>query len=315
LNTISGAEYSCTQLSGYQDSPTFNGLDPESDYTFYARMKATASYYESPDGPLSAVITTNAAPKVTGISIAPATASVQKGQTQAFTAAVTQEGGASTSVSWSIVGDHHSSTTISAAGVLSVNAAETEDELTVRVTSAFDNNFFADATVTLTAAPAVKSVVVTAASTSVMKSKTVEFTVDVTVEGGASKAVTWSIVGSHHAGTTLSAGVLTVSASETASTITVRATSQFNSAIYGEATVTVVPLTAIENIEQETTARIYAAGGVLYIDLAQPETVKIYNVSGALIRTFEAPAGKSEEALARGVYIVKTASKTVKVAH
>jgi len=71
---------------------------------------------------------------------------------------------------------------------------------------------------------------------------------------------------------------------------------------------------AIENVEQETT-RIWASDGVLYFNLSKSETVRIYNLSGSLIRTFAVPAGESQETLPRGLYIVKTATKTVKIRH
>jgi len=82
---------------------------------------------------------------------------------------------------------------------------------------------------------------------------------------------------------------------------------------YGALVTTLTEL-AIENVEQETT-RIWASDGVLYFNLSKSETVRIYNLSGSLIRTFAVPAGESQETLPRGLYIVKTATKTVKIRH
>jgi autotransporter-associated beta strand protein len=82
---------------------------------------------------------------------------------------------------------------------------------------------------------------------------------------------------------------------------------------YGALVTTLTEL-AIENVEQETT-RIWASDGVLYFNLSKSETVRIYNLSGSLIRTLAVPAGESQETLPRGLYIVKTATKTVKIRH
>ena len=61
-------------------------------------------------------------------------------------------------------------------------------------------------------------------------------------------------------------------------------------------------------------ARIYTADGRLYLTLARAETVHIYNVSGALVRTFTAPAGETSVTLSQGVYVVRAGERTEKVA-
>ena len=60
-------------------------------------------------------------------------------------------------------------------------------------------------------------------------------------------------------------------------------------------------------------ARIYTADGRLYLTLSRAETVHIYNVSGALVRTFTAPAGETRTTLPSGVYIVRAGGRTEKV--
>ena len=60
-------------------------------------------------------------------------------------------------------------------------------------------------------------------------------------------------------------------------------------------------------------ARIYTAGSVLHLTLARAETVHIYNVSGALVRNFRAPAGQTTVALPEGIYIVRAGERTEKV--
>jgi len=60
-------------------------------------------------------------------------------------------------------------------------------------------------------------------------------------------------------------------------------------------------------------ARIYTADGRLYLTLARAETVHIYNVSGALVRTFTAPVGETSLALPQGVYVVRAGERTEKI--
>ena len=67
------------------------------------------------------------------------------------------------------------------------------------------------------------------------------------------------------------------------------------------------------NIEV-TATRLYAAYGRLYLTLPTATVMHIYTVSGALVRTFLAPAGTSSVALPRGVYVVRAGSITSKVA-
>ena len=60
-------------------------------------------------------------------------------------------------------------------------------------------------------------------------------------------------------------------------------------------------------------ARIYTADGRLYFTLSRAETIHIYNVSGALVRTFTAPAGETSVTLPQGVYVVRAGERTEKV--
>jgi|GEM_PF-7122480 len=83
------------------------------------------------------------------------------------------------------------------------------------------------------------------------KGDTHTFNAAVSVPNDAPQDVTWSVIGGV-SDTTISAGTLTISANETANTLTVRATLTYNPAIYGEATVTMdfgtVPPTGVPSI-------------------------------------------------------------------
>ena len=60
-------------------------------------------------------------------------------------------------------------------------------------------------------------------------------------------------------------------------------------------------------------ARIYAAGGRLYLTLQTAAPVSIYTLNGVLVRTFSAPAGETTVALPQGVYIVRVGDTAEKV--
>ena len=60
-------------------------------------------------------------------------------------------------------------------------------------------------------------------------------------------------------------------------------------------------------------ARIYAAGGRLYLTLQTAAPVGVYTLNGVLVRTFTAPAGETTVALPQGVYIVRVSERTEKV--
>ncbi|ETK06165.1 hypothetical protein T230_14030 [Tannerella sp. oral taxon BU063 isolate Cell 1/3] len=60
-------------------------------------------------------------------------------------------------------------------------------------------------------------------------------------------------------------------------------------------------------------ARIYAAGGRLYLTLQTAAPVGVYTLNGVLVRTFSAPAGETTVALPQGVYIVRVGDTVEKV--
>jgi len=86
-----------------------------------------------------------------------------------------------------------------------------------------------------TSLPEVSSVTVSPASQSVQKGMTQQFTATVVASGGLSTDVVWSVSGNVSTGTAITAlgGLLTVSTAETATTLTVRATSIADNTVYG----------------------------------------------------------------------------------
>ena len=89
-------------------------------------------------------------PVVTGVTVTPATAMVEKGQTKNFTALVTGENLTDTTVTWSVEGAAVEGTAIDENGLLTVAADETATELTVVATAKQDATTEGTAKVTVT---------------------------------------------------------------------------------------------------------------------------------------------------------------------
>ena len=89
---------------------------------------------------------------VNGITVTPATATVVKGSTQQFKAAVDVSGFAPQGVTWSVSGSSavSSGTSVNQYGLLTVGADESNTSLTVKATSVYSDSVSDDATVTVT---------------------------------------------------------------------------------------------------------------------------------------------------------------------
>jgi len=194
----------------------------------------------------SSTDTTPSGPVYT-VTVTPATPSVAKGDTQQFAATVSSSAGGSVSqaVSWAVTGGI-SGTSISTTGLLTVAAGEAATSLTVRATSSLGANGTATVTVVPAGTKTVTAVVVTPATPSVPAGDTQQFTVDVQGSNLTSTEQTtalWAVTGGG-AGTSISSsGLLTVALAETATSLTVTATSNVAgvTGVDGTATVTVVP--------------------------------------------------------------------------
>ena len=124
-----------------------------------------------------------------------------------------------------------------------------------------------------------------------------EFAAAIATSGGAPAGVTWTLEGATHWGTGISGdGTLVVSFGEEAETLTVRATSAFDSSVYETAIVAVVPSPPEGSLAwQLARLRNYAMDGGLYvIEISADEEI----ASGRAVL----PAGRSEVVLKlRGV--------------
>ena len=234
-------------------------------------VTATSTFDNSKHG--SATVTVIEPIAVTNVTVSPSSVSLAKGGTQQFTADVTTTGGASEEVTWSITGHALLATTISESGLLTIAAGETSTYIYVTATSIYDQYQYGIATVTIEP-PGITAVTVTPATATVAKGDAEQFTANVTAAGGASTAVEWTVTGNESQETVVSAdGLLSVAADETASTLTVTATSVFDNTKKGVATVTVpgtvssvmvTPATATvrQDRTQQFTATVTATGGV-----------------------------------------------------
>jgi len=133
--------------------------------------------------------------------------------------------------------------------------------------------------------PQILSVEITPKSANVQPNQTQQFTATVTAVGGANESVTWSVTGNSSSQTTVSsAGLLTVGSNESAKTITVKATSTFNTAKFDEATVTVgsVGIQTITNDELRITVYPNPTTGELNIQSStfKVQSVEIYDIMG-----------------------------------
>jgi len=168
---------------------------------------------------------TTTIPIVRNITISPATASVLTGQTQQYSAVVSGYNNPSQSVRWTVTGGGFG-TSITTSGLLTISNSETATSLTVRATSTVDSSKSGTATVSVTPAPAtVSNITISPSKTSVRKGQSRQFKAVVNGNNNPSQSVTWTVTGGG-AGTHISsAGLLTIGDRETATSLTVKATS------------------------------------------------------------------------------------------
>ena len=213
-----------------------------------ARFRCVA---EGSNGAISysntAELTVNSTPAstITSVTVDPATATIQTGGTQQFTAKVSGIGAYDETVTWSVSGNQSNGTTIDQNGLLTVGTDETATTLTVTATSNGDSTKSGIVTVTVEAAtppPTITGVTVNPTTASLQTGGTQQFNATVTGTGDFSQTVTWSVEGAVSTSTKISSdGMLTVGEDETAATLTVTATSNGDNTKSGTATVTVEP--------------------------------------------------------------------------
>ncbi|GAP73055.1 bacterial Ig-like domain [Candidatus Symbiothrix dinenymphae] len=304
-NDCGGTQLASAYLSG-NDSTIYAAV---ATGTYYVKMRALQ------DNSTLKISEFTTPPTVQSVQILLAPGSVQKGGTQQFEARVTVLGGAAETVTWSVTG---TASNIDADGMLTIGATETAAILVVTATSTEDNTKKASVTVTVTTdqlVAAVLGVTVTPNTASVAKNSTQQFEAVVVVQGNAAQTVTWSVSGDNiNAGTSIdpSSGLLTIAAAETASTLTVTATSTVEASKKGSASVTVTEAT---EIPQTTAAQSIAslqiypnpAKDELNIRTEQPvERVEIVDIAGRIVLSTNTNIINVSH-LPKGVYLVRIA--------
>ena len=185
------------------------------------------------------------APTVESVIITPAAPFVEKSGNTTLQAEVVGTNTPPQGVTWEIrtTGIHTETTIGASTGLLTVHADETQTAIDVRATSVFDTSKYADVTVTIVNhGAAVTSVTIDAASipaSPVPRGSSVTFTATVTGENSPPQTVTWSIVTTGIDTNTKieTNGELFIAINETNTSLTIKATSTFDTTKSNEATI------------------------------------------------------------------------------
>ena len=227
--------------------------------TYYYKMQALKSTGTNQKSVLSKAVEIQvSATPVTSVALNQSSATLYKGQTLQLTATVMPTNATNKNVTWS---SSNSNTAIvdQTGKVTPVNTGN----VVITATSKSDPDKYGQCIVTVNYIdpPSVTSVTVSPKPVTVVKGKTQQFTANVVAVGGANNAVTWSRTGNNNSGTTISStGLLTVAIGETATTLTVTATSQFDSNKKDNVTVTLQASSACDLVNIETpSAAIYSS--------------------------------------------------------
>ena len=242
---------------------------------------------------------------VTGVTVAPATLTLEVGQTGALTATVAPATATNKAVTW----------TSSAPAIATVDASGTVKGIapgtaTITVKTA-DGGKTATCAVTVkaAAAPAVKVTGITLNYSSITVNgdlERVQLIATVAPATATDQSLTWTSSDASVASVD-GAGLVTIRKKGKA---TVTAKANDGSGVSASCLFDVIRTVANETIDG---LRIYAAAGTLRLALPSSETVHIYNVEGSLVKTLILPAGDHVQPLPSGVYVVRVGERVTKV--
>lgn len=195
------------------------------------------------------VVLSKVAPSVTAVAVSPSSLTASQGSTVKLSAVVTTTGFANKAVQWKVqaaTGEGTGKVTVSTDGVVTIPSDySTDATITIRAISVYDTTAYADCTITVASStlPSITSVTVSAAgsATTIAASATLQMSATVVKTGNASEGVTWSVdTDAATDGFTISAtGLLTAPASVTVESVTVTATSIFDTSKKGTKTLTI----------------------------------------------------------------------------
>ena len=291
------ASYTITGLGGGFISPTNDGYDVNVEVE---DEDGSSAWYKSENVKLAP-----ATVAVTGVTVAPATLTLEVGQTGALTATVAPATATNKAVTW----------TSSAPAIATVDASGTVKGIapgtaTITVKTA-DGGKTATCAVTVkaAAAPAVKVTGITLNYSSITVNgdlERVQLIATVAPATATDQSLTWTSSDASVASVD-GAGLVTIRKKGKA---TVTAKANDGSGVSASCLFDVIRTVANETIDG---LRIYAAAGTLRLALPSSETVHIYNVEGSLVRTLVLPAGDHVLPLPSGVYVVRVGERVAKV--
>ncbi len=205
-------------------------------------ITATSNFDGSKTG--EAVITVTHAPEIRSVTVSPSTETVMQGTSKQLNVTVDAVGDADETVTWT--SSDPAKAAVDNTGKVTVAADATPNNYTITATSNFDSSKKGEAVITVTEAPAIRSVIVTPSSKSVARGGETQLTVQVDAAGGADETVTWSTSDGDVAvdGT----GKVTVAAGADLGNYTITATSNFDGTKTATAAIMVVETPAITSV-------------------------------------------------------------------
>ena len=291
------ASYTITGLGGGFISPTNDGYDVNVEVE---DEDGSSTWYKSENVKLAP-----ATVAVTGVTVAPATLTLEVGQTGALTATVAPATATNKAVTW----------TSSAPAIATVDASGTVKGIapgtaTITVKTA-DGGKTATCAVTVKAAvaPPVKVTGITLNYASITVNgdlERVQLIATVAPATATDQSLTWTSSDASVASVD-GAGLVTIRKKGKA---TVTAKANDGSGVSASCLFDVIRTVANETIDG---LRVYVADGALRLALPKTETVHIYNVEGSLVRTLVLPAGDHVLPLPSGVYVVRVGETVEKV--
>lgn len=201
-----------------------------------ANAKGTANITATADGVEDSIAVTVNVP-LTGIAIDPAEVNLYKDGTQQLNIITTPEDASvdPAAATWESSDDSY--VTVSDTGLVTA-VQPTEEGSPVTITATLDGQT-ATASVSVSSAE-VTNVTIDPTSGELMQGLDMTFTATVEGNGDPSQDITWTVEGAFSDSTKIEDGVLTIAEDETATTLTVRAASSYDSSKYDEATITVI---------------------------------------------------------------------------
>ena len=284
---------------------TILGLQPDTEYLVNVVVEDEAGngswYGERTVKTQSA----GAAIAVTGVTLSPASLSLEVGQTDGLTATVAPATATNKAVTWS--SSNTAIATVDGSGTVKGVAPGTAT-ITVKTD---DGGKTATATVSVkeATAPTVKVTSVTLNRSSVTINgdyEEIKLTATVAPATATDQSLTWTSDDPSVASVDGN-GLVTIHKKGKAR---ITATSNDGSGRSDACLFDVIMTVGNETVDG---LRIYAHGGALHLTLPNAATVHIYNVDGAMVKTLFLPSGDHVQPLADGMYLVRVGERVTKI--